>query len=566
MQPIAAGIILVDDYLVGNAIDFDNSSILYEAEDRHLGMPVLIREFVPPNAVRRSDDGSLELNVEATDTQATEGIERFIREARALVRFHHPNIIRAHRVIEANGTAYIILDFEKATTLRTWLDGLGRSPTQAELDRLTGRLLEALGVVHSAGVLHRDIQPDNILVRSDLSPVLTGFANAAISDTNKSTGNTETWADTKYQAPEVAIHQGSGPPALSSDIYSLAATLYDAITGAPPPGASNRLLNDKLVPAGELANADYRESFLAVIDAALALPPGDRPQSVPDWLQVDTPVDPALAPPRPQSTQVRTPPNEPKDQIPIAGGQALDTSNQTMVQRFATHLVTTLDSLPDPGDYAPVLFARIYLPLAIVCAFAGLSLFGAGWNIPVSAILQVVAIVLLMTGGIFELYRFNIHLRHLAPADIATHTAEITAKTAVLASAILGLLAIIPMLASSHQSGNSDTPVETLSFIIGVPATGLLAVAVSTATITGFGRWIFGIVNLVVLVFCLFLLGLYVYVLAIQNVSNFGAVPLANTYLFLFAPSCAAILCVAILVTRLHAVRAMKPGNAQKSA
>ena len=545
IEPIAAGTNVSDDYRIDSAIDADRANIFYKAVDLHLDIPVLIREFIPQNALRRADDGSLVIEADDAGRETTEGTERFIREARALVRFHHPNIIRGHRVFEANGTAYIVLDFEKATSLRAWLDNLGRPPTQTELDKIVGRLLEALSVVHDGGVLHRDIRPENILIRPDLSPVLTGFAHATIANAQQTTSNATVLDETEFQAPENASSHGAAAPTLSSDIYSLAATLYNAVTGTIPPAGTSRLLNDELVPVAEVMTKNYRDSFLAVIDASLALPPGERPQDVSSWLKIDTPIHPALAS---SVTQMAAP-------IVHSAEGGVAPTNHSVGTRYATRIVSFLETLPDPGEYASALFEKCYLPVAIICAFTGVSLFGAGWSIAISAILQVLAILLLTAGGCLELYRFNFDLRRNQAIDIPARASKVTAKSAILGATILGILAMSPIFASQHFPSDPNAPLQMLSFIIGLPATSLLVVALSTTAITGIGRWIFGIINVLVIVFCLAILALYIYVLAVQYTGNFDAVPLANTYLFILAPTCVAALCGFILLSRLNAIR-----------
>lgn len=561
IQPLAAGTVLADDYSIVAALDTDTSSILYEAEDLHLGIPVCIRECIPPSAKLRADDGSLTFDADGDASSAKEGIERFVREARALVRFHHPNVVRAHRVLETNGTAYIILDYENTTSLRAWLDELGRPPTQTELDRIVGRLLEALDVVHSAGVLHRDIRPENILIRSDLSPVLTGFGNAVIGDAQKPSGSTGALFESEYLAPEVAASPDTTTPARSSDIYGLAATLYCAVTGTLPPRGTSRTVKDTLVPAENLAKESYRKSFLAAIGAALAMQPNERPANVAAWLRIDTPIDPALVSAASQDTVAPSRASEPATpDLPVDAVSA-DTGD-SLTTRLATRVLSSLDTLPDPGEYAPALFARSYLPVAIACAFFGTSLYGAGWSIAVSAILQVLSIALLTAGGCLELYRFNMSLNRKPPSDIAERAANVTSKTAVLASAVLGILALNPIFASRYLSANPDAPVEALSFIVGLPATALLIVAVSATQITGLGRWLFGFVNLVAIGFSLFLLALYLYVLIAQDTGRLGATSLANTYVFILAPACVSVLCIFILLTRLNAIRAHRRSSA----
>src|SRR5690606_30357716 len=102
----------------------------------------------------------------------------FLAEAQTLARFNHPNIVRVYRFFQARNTGYIVLHYEEGGSLKSWLKGLGRAPRQPELDRLVEPLLDALEIVHAADYLHRDIAPDNIMIRPDGQPVLIDFGSA----------------------------------------------------------------------------------------------------------------------------------------------------------------------------------------------------------------------------------------------------------------------------------------------------------------------------------------------------------------------------------------------------
>src|SRR5262249_48182560 len=120
-------------------------------------------------------------SVEPTATSEKEyawGLDRFVKEARALAKFKHPAILDVSDIFAANNTAYMVLAYEEAPNLGDWLNALDRPASQEELDRLAAPLLNALELVHGHGMLHRDIAPDNILVRPDGTPVLIDFGAA----------------------------------------------------------------------------------------------------------------------------------------------------------------------------------------------------------------------------------------------------------------------------------------------------------------------------------------------------------------------------------------------------
>ena len=200
------------------------------------------------------------------------------KEARTLARFEHPSIVRVTRVFEANSTAYMVMRFEQGQSFEAWLRGLGRPPTQDELDRIVAPLLDALQMMHAADFLHRDIAPDNIIVRADGTPVLLDFgaARRAVAEMSRAlTGIVKAGYSPHEQYSTDGRLQGPW-----SDLYALGGTLYRAVTGCSPEEATLRVDEDRMAPAARAAKGSYRPSFLAAIDACLKVRHADRPRSV----------------------------------------------------------------------------------------------------------------------------------------------------------------------------------------------------------------------------------------------------------------------------------------------
>jgi hypothetical protein len=186
-----------------------------------------------------------------------------------------------HRYFRANNTGYMVLHFEDGGSLRSWLEGLGRAPRQDELDRLIVPLLGALEIVHAADFLHRDIAPDNIMLRKHGSPVLIDFgaARGAIAGHSRTVSALVKPGYSPYeQYATSGANQGPW-----TDIYALGATLYHAIAGMRPPDAPSRVVEDEYIPAREAALGSYRGSFLDAIDKALRIEVRERPQSIAQW-------------------------------------------------------------------------------------------------------------------------------------------------------------------------------------------------------------------------------------------------------------------------------------------
>ena len=195
-----------------------------------------------------------------------------------LARFRHPSIVRITRVFEANATAYMVMEFEEGRSLEAWLKTLERPPTQAELDRIVAPLLDALELMHADSFLHRDIAPDNIIIRPDGTPVLLDFGAARRAMAEQSrvlTGIIKAGYSPQEQYATDGRLQGPW-----SDLYALGATLYRAVTGKPPEEATLRAGDDQTPPAAKAAQGEYRPAFLVAVDACLNVDRRKRPQSV----------------------------------------------------------------------------------------------------------------------------------------------------------------------------------------------------------------------------------------------------------------------------------------------
>jgi signal peptidase I len=208
--------------------------------------------------------------------------KRFLDEARTLSAFDHPAINKVVDVIEANGTAYMVLKFEDAPRLGDWLDALNRKPSQAELDRIVEPLTDALDLVHGREFLHRDIAPDNILIRRDGTPCLIDFG-AARHVMGQQTKTLTALIKPGYSPIEQYDTDDSSKQGPWTDIYAFAATLYRAIAGQRPPESTGRILNDKCTPLAAVGQTEYRANFVRAVDAGLAIWPDARPRSIADW-------------------------------------------------------------------------------------------------------------------------------------------------------------------------------------------------------------------------------------------------------------------------------------------
>ena len=272
------GTVLDGSYRIKGVVGSGGFGITYEADEINLGTVVAVKEYYPLDFGERAGTMSVRPKSDRHVRTFDWGRSSFIREARTLARFDHPSIVNVSRVFEANSTAYMVMRFERGRSFEAWLRELGRLPTQEELDRIVAPLLEALQTLHAADFLHRDIAPDNIIVRADGTPVLLDFgaARRAVAEMSQVfTGIVKAGYSPHEQYSSDGRLQGPW-----SDLYALGGTLYRAVSGHPPEEATMRFDEDRMPPAVEVGRGHYRPGFLAAIDMCLRVRHSQRPRSV----------------------------------------------------------------------------------------------------------------------------------------------------------------------------------------------------------------------------------------------------------------------------------------------
>ncbi len=284
---------MVQEYRIIETLGIGSFGIVYKAENKYFSEIVALKEFLPSDLACRKEGDYRVLPLSSDNEQAFQWARhKFLQEAKTLRELgspdQHPNIVRVRQFIEANDTAYMVMDFEKGQPLSKRIEG--QEPLgEEELRSILDALLDGLARLHGANVWHRDIKPSNILIRPDGSPVLIDFG-AARKDVSGEAKSIMAIFSPAFAAPEQIYAMGDQGP--WTDIYGLGATLYKAVTGRVPTNAAKRMQNEPHLPAAEEAKGAYSPALLKAIDAALNLTPKDRPQSVAAWKELlDSPSE-----------------------------------------------------------------------------------------------------------------------------------------------------------------------------------------------------------------------------------------------------------------------------------
>ena len=241
---LAPGTVLNNQYLVGKVLGQGEIGITYMGLDLSLNSPVAIKEFCPVNYMYRIYPGAAQLVLK--DNTKGEWVfqlmEAFVGEAQILARLSgESEIVRVRNVLRANGTAYIIMEYAAGSNLREYVTARGGRLSEEETLRILKPIVQALQQVHGANVIHRDINPDNIIVMPNGRVKLIGFGAArymnAAGFNNPGYAAQPAWRKGFIPLEQEVAGGQAGP---WSDVYALCATIYYCLTGTVIPEAVAR--------------------------------------------------------------------------------------------------------------------------------------------------------------------------------------------------------------------------------------------------------------------------------------------------------------------------------------
>ena len=274
-SPLPSGFQL-DQYRIERQLSLGGFSIVYLAYDAE-GTPVAIKEYLP-NSLALRKEGVITPQVPTENMPAFRyGMKCFFEEGRSLAKLMHPNVVRVLNFFRANGTVYMVMQFEQGRTLHQYIHKYKGEVRERFIRSVFTRMLNGLREVHAHKLLHLDIKPSNIYLRHDGTPVLLDFG-AARQTLMTDQPILKPMYTPGFASPEQYTHrEGLGP---WSDIYSVGASLYACVVGNAPPRADERVIKDSLVVVSKTHAGRYSEQLLTTIDWCLHLDPLERPQSV----------------------------------------------------------------------------------------------------------------------------------------------------------------------------------------------------------------------------------------------------------------------------------------------
>jgi serine/threonine protein kinase len=303
------GTLLLNRYAVERVIGQGGFGITYLAQDIVLNVPVAVKEYLPRQLATRAEGAT---HVSVFSGEAREhfhfGLKKFLEEARSVARFaNHPNIVSARDYFEANGTAYMVMEYIEGVTFKQFLDQKGGRIPFDLAKRIMLPVMDALGQVHNAGLLHRDISPDNIYLTADGQVKLLDFG-AARQQAGEHSRSLSVILKAGY-APEEQ-YRSRGRQGAWTDVYAVAATLYRAITGLTPPEALDRKEEDTLQPPSRLGTVISPSEEQALLKA-LAVSAPHRFQSMREFqeaLQTGIVLTSSIPQPYPAAAALTQPP------------------------------------------------------------------------------------------------------------------------------------------------------------------------------------------------------------------------------------------------------------------
>ncbi len=275
------GTVLAGKYMIGRVLGIGGFGITYMGYDREKGKRYAIKEYMPKDVALRQSNNRVEPNSPTNKDIYTKGLDMFLNETNVLITLSgSPGIVEAENFIAENNTGYLVMEYLDGISSKRLLANRGTLDSDFALEILLS-VSRALRAVHSKGLLHRDISPENIMVlkNGDIKLIDFGAARFFVGERSKSL---ELVLKHGYAPPEQ--YSASGNQGEWTDIYALAASFYKLVTGNTLPDALSRANHDSVQRLDKI-NPQIKPYIGKAIQKALTLNYRDRYQHVDQFIR-----------------------------------------------------------------------------------------------------------------------------------------------------------------------------------------------------------------------------------------------------------------------------------------
>lgn len=274
---------LAGKYIIGKVIGEGGFGITYIGWDEKLELPIAIKEFFPPKIASRdttTGNNTIYMFDHADEKSFEEGMRRSVKEARSMSKLEaYEGIVSIRDFFNENKTAYIIMEYVDGETLKEYLKENGKMEPEDVL-KVMKPVMKALEQMHRTGMIHRDISPDNIMIRRDGQVKLIDFGAARVAQEEDEKSLTVMLK--RGFSPEEQ-YRSKGHQGPWTDIYALSATMYYMLTSVIPPESMERVLEDKYVSLKEY-DIELDTKIADAIDKGLCVFAKNRYQSMSDLI------------------------------------------------------------------------------------------------------------------------------------------------------------------------------------------------------------------------------------------------------------------------------------------
>ncbi len=278
-QVLYPGTTFLGKYVLGRVIGQGGFGITYLGLDLATEKKIAIKEFFPTGLAVRQ--GSAVISTGENGHQLfNKGVDAFYQEAQIISQFNNqPNIVHVQAFFRENSTAYIVMEYLEGQSFKDYLQMRGGRISLSETENILLPVMDALTIIHQAGLLHRDVAPDNISLTKEGTPKLIDFGAARFSISDQTLTLSTIIKPGYAPIEQYGGLNGQGP---WTDVYATGATFYRALTGIVPVPSPERSMGRNLIPLSAYG-IDIPEHIEQAIMKAMAVKPENRFQTMQEF-------------------------------------------------------------------------------------------------------------------------------------------------------------------------------------------------------------------------------------------------------------------------------------------